>query len=446
MLARAVDVPHPLVPRDFDFTAHEHLTPSSVPISARITVIAGLNGAGKTKVLKALSQELGQDGRLIEVHALTSWLRSDLADRRDLGELADESEDLVVDERVLDGVRQIVRRDYASIRWYALPLADSPFEELIGEAVIPYFVVDFGGAEYSMLDMGAGELACHVLLWLIWYLRDAEGIALLLDEPDAFLPPDSREVLLDHLATMSLRQKQAIVVATHSAELIEPAAQHPGALLFLLRDGAGAKCYSAQEDVAGMAREYLYKDPRIRLLAFVEDPAAAALATELLKAIDPLIFRMTALYWGKGVGGLEALADHLPRPARPPRGLEFVIVADADQPELLEKNNEDRWPIVLLPGDGREPDRLFMEAAYAEPGRLALGLGKAEPAMHAVLERIRGAEAHEWTDALVASADVDRTVALRALAVNCVHGLGGGDLVATFEAGLRASGLTTFSS
>jgi hypothetical protein len=444
-LARAARGQHSLIPRAFDLSASAPLVPASVHLTSRFTVVAGLNGAGKSKLLAALAIELGAAARLIEVHGLASWLRTELSGRHDLPELAEEADDLVVDEKVLSAVREVVRRDYDWIEWYALALEDSPFAAVVGEDVIPYFVVQYGGVRYSMLDMGSGELAAHVLLWTLWYLRDAHDAALLLDEPDAFLPPDSREILLDRIAELSLRQQQAVVVATHSAELIAPAAQQDGSLLFLLREPSGVQCYSTADDVAALTREYLYKDPRLALVAFVEDPAAAALATELLKALDPLLFRMTALFWGAGVGGLEALARHLPRPERPPRDLEFLLIADSDQPQLLGSNTPTRWPFALLPGNGSEPDELFIQAAYASPTSLAGALGKSEAGLKGLIDRIRGAEPHDWTDEFVAGADVDRPAALRALARACVDGPDGAELVESFRSALTATGLRAFA-
>lgn len=445
-LREAVRASHATVPRDFDLSGYAPVLPQRVSISSRFTVVAGLNGAGKTKLLEALAAEFGNSARLIAVHHLVAWLMRELTERHDVSELADEGEELTVDDHVLAAVRQVVRRDYETIRWYALELEDTPFGPIVGEAVIPYFTVAYGGSEYSMLEMGSGELAAHVLLWTLWYLRDTPDVVVLLDEPDAFFPPDSRETLLDHVADMSLRQRQAVVVATHSRELIEPASQHDGALLFLLRQPDAVTCYSARADVQDLAREFLFSRPAVALVAFVEDEAAAAFATELLKRIDPLLSRKTALYWVGGWGGLAKLREHLPRPDRPPRGLEFVMIADSDQEQLLKGNSLQKWPVVLLPGDGLEPDRLFEQAANAAPSSLGAALGKSEAAMDGILERLRGAEAHDWTDEFVVSADVDRPIALRALAVNLLDGPRGDELAGAFLATLKECGLRAFNS
>lgn len=418
------------------------MLPDTFTIRHLVTVVAGLNGSGKSRLLRAINDDLGSVGRRIAIHELASWLVSELAERDDLPALAEETGALDVDPETISAVGELVRRDYQNVAWYALSLDtdDSPFSDLIGDGVVPYFEVEHGSDSYSMLEMGQGELAAHILMWTLWYLRDTRDIVLLLDEPDVFLPPASRETLLDYFVELALGRAQLFVIATHSMELIEPAAHQPRSLAFLMRAPGHSTCYVEDDDVREVAREYLYRNRYVRLLAFVEDESAAALASELLKAIDPSLWRRTALYWCQGTGDLEALRGHLPRPPRHRHDLEFILIADGDQTTSISGR---RWPYIRLPG-AVSPDELFAARAAENQGTIARELGKTEPAVRAIVENLHGVEHHRWTERFVSASDVDRTTALRALSRAALNGVSGKALVQDFMSSARDSGLDCF--
>jgi hypothetical protein len=428
--------------------------PATLELRSLVTVISGLNGVGKTRLLRLAADAIGEDARLISVHNLCIWLQTELATRADLKDLVDEAGALPIDKEAIAAVKAIVGRDYDDISWYALDIADSPFADIVGDDVVPFFEVTDGPVHYQSSQMGLGELAAHVLLWINWYLRETDGLVLLLDEPDAYLPPSSRELLLDHLASHAVVRKHAVVVTSHNRELIEPALNQDGVLAYLgVQDGA-ATLTTEPDDLREIVGTVLFdvgpapEEPpapvELRLLAWVEDDAAAALTTALFAAIAPELIESIAIYWGSGNGGLVQLESHLPRPEVAPHPLEFALIFDGDQ-DKVPKHRVDRWPAVRLPGE-RSPDELFVEHLSGSLDQLTSALDGRKPVVAALLERLRGLDPHDWTDGFIEGTGLTRADGLALLSRALLMTAAGEDLVNEFRETLLGTGLNVFTA
>jgi hypothetical protein len=420
------------------------LLPVTLELRALVTVLAGLNGVGKTRLLKQIQRSAGDPARLISLHELCAWLYRLIEDRPDLEEATEEVDPLEVDQEVtLDAVKSIVGRGYTEIRWYAIAFEESPFAPIVGEDVIPFFIVSDGETEYSLADMGLGELAAHVLLWTLWYVREKSELLLLLDEPDAYFPPRSREPLLDHIATIAATRQQAFVLTSHSREVIERALQHSDVLSYLGRVDGKVELTTAAEEVREIVQQVLYPRAHVELVAWVEDESAHALATALLARLDANTLDRLALYWAKGTGDLTEMRARLPRPATHPRQLEFAFIVDGDEGPSAARTN--LWPVVALPG-GMSPDKLFQRLAPLATGTLAALLGRTPRVIGAMLAKVEGLDPHDWTNDLAAQPGLDRSQVLKALAEACLDGDTEDLLVEEFRGQLAGSGLRAFSA
>lgn len=404
---------HPCVPRDVEIDDKLGILPTELSLHAAVTVLAGLNGVGKTRLLRLLSKSLGDQGRLIELHALCSAMEQMFRERSDLREATEEAAALQIDDEMLDAIRRIVGRDYDEIMWYGLEFADSPFESVVKDSVVPYFVVTEGPIQYDSREMGLGELAAHVLLWCLWYLRNDAEVVILLDEPDAFFPPSSREPLIDYVGSVALSRRQAFVVTTHSRELIERSLVHDQVLAYMGRVGPAVAFTTEGNDVREVVQSVLYPESALQLVAWVEDDAAHALAGGLLKRLDRPLYRRTVIYWTGGSGDLTALRSRMPRPECRLGSLEFLFAWDGD--EVLPEQANSLWPGVLLPGGGASPDALFKQHAIESPEILKAGFDVGPVAVDAALEKAAGLDAHDWTAELVRVSGLSRPETLRVI-------------------------------
>ncbi len=266
-------------------------------------------------------------------------------------------------------------------------------------------------------------------------------MVLLLDEPDAFFPPRSREPLLDHLATVAGARTQAFVITSHSREVIERALQYPDVLGYLGKTGAQAQLTTDTQRVREIVQSVLYPASHVELVAWVEDEAAYAFTVSLLSRIAPAIVDRLALYWTKGTSDLGGLQSRIPRPPGYPTSLEFAFFLDGN--ETLGKQPADRWPMIELPGD-QSPDVVFQANVPIAPERLATRLRREPDVVSAMLASVEGLDAHDWTNDLVARFGVGRPQALRVLSEAAIDSDAGTDLVEQFRRNLAASGLRIF--
>jgi hypothetical protein len=417
------------------------LLPDEVELQTPVTVFAGLNGVGKSRLLGLLDASIGSEARLISLHDLCGWIKRMLEARPDLAEVTEEASPLDLDEETEAAIRAIVRRDYDEVLWYAAEFSDSPFEHIVGDTVAPYFVVSEGDARYAMDEMGLGELAAHVLLWVLYYLRDQEDVVLLLDEPDAFFPPSSRESLIDYLGVMAVRKKYTFAITTHSRELIDRGLAHERVLSYIERGPEGIRFLADPPTVKEVVRAALYPENDLKVVGWVEDEAGRALAQALLEAIDRSVLARTKLYWVRGEGDLREIRKRFLKPPVRPGDLEFMFLADGDQDAVPE--DPSLWPAPLLPG-GKSPDDLFKRHAAADLVALADLLSVPEPVLTSIVQANAGQDPHDFTEALLGASPLDRGQGLRALAQASIAA--SPDLVQEFKATLQGTGINTFRS
>ncbi len=235
---------------------------------------------------------------------------------------------------------------------------------------------------------------------------------MLLDEPDAFFPPSSREPLIDYVGSAAVTRRQAFVVTTHSRELIERGLMHDEVLTYMGRSGTSVDFVVDGADVREVVQGVLYPESSLQLIAWVEDDAAHALALGLLKRLDRSLYRRTAVYWAGGSGSLVALRKHMPRPAKRVHALEFLFLWDGDEDD--PGPDESLWPGALLPG-GESPDSLFKRFAVDSVEILKAGFDSSPAVVDATLEKAAGLDPHDWTAELASNSGLQRSEALRVI-------------------------------
>lgn len=372
---------------------------ASLALPGPCTVIAGLNGAGKTRALRGFEEFLGEKAILIRLHELCEHARANLRARNDIAEMAEETGPLTLDPLTLNHLGRIIGRDYDYVEWYALDFEPSPdyvasFKWQEDQINVPHFRVMHKGIEYSSLEMGLGEFSVHLLFWIMSQHREP-GLFLLLDEPDAFLPPVTAERLLHRLLKVIQTNDWRLVVATHSQSMIEAACENDA--FVLLRHGIeGAEAHSSSDLGPSIADELLPARP-INSILFCEDEAAAALVRAILASDSVWRVASTSVIWKNGEGYLRVLAQHLPRYHG--MKISMALVFDGDQRASVNNAEvETKWPSVFLPSD-QAPDALFRQLAADAPA-LAQALGKPDAVVNAALDALEGADDHDWVNGL----------------------------------------------
>jgi hypothetical protein len=408
---------------------------TSVELGTACLVLGGRNGAGKSRVLRQAASVLGESAVFIDLHHLVEQALTLLRSRADLDEMANEAGVAGPDLNRLGDVQKIVGREYDEIEWFALELV--PDDEVIaarfrwslagssnagksqpkgaaegetngqedqdeeaeepdtGTPLVPYFRASYRGHSYSALEMGLGEFSVHFLFWILEQYRDESQLVLLLDEPDAYLPPVGVQALLTRILKLCDERRWRVLVTSHSEELIQLAVENEAFTLLRTNDsGLTIAEHSAQDS---RIAERLVPHPTIDALLFVEDESAHALTAAVLQRVDRGLARRVAITWGNGHGYLRELVKHVPAPPKPE--MKFAFVFDGDQRSAPPDEPEIRhWPAVYLPTE-QDPDELFRDLR-SSPDELSARLGTDREHLERVLESLEGSDAHDWVNDL----------------------------------------------
>jgi hypothetical protein len=317
------------------------------------------------------------------------------------------------DDRQKD-LQKIVGRVYDQISWFALEV--EPDDKKVAErftwsgeqSLIPYFRATYRGHAYTSKDMGLGEFSVHFLFWILEQFREEKDLVLLLDEPDAYLPPVGVHSLLHRLLNLCLARNWSVVVSTHSEEMIALALTHASfTLLEVDQSGQTKALHSASDPMVAIS---LLSRPTVDCIAFAEDESACAFARGLLQAIDPLMARRATFLWGGGGDGyLRQLHNHLPKPPKPE--VRFAYVFDGDQRGTVDETMPARWDEVFLPTKD-DPDTL-MQGLASEVDVLARRLSTTPERLATFLASIEGEDSHDWVNKMANA--YGRPVVLQAL-------------------------------
>ncbi|MBL0705083.1 ATP-binding protein [Sinomonas cellulolyticus] len=349
-----------------------------------------------------MANELGGRGLFIDLHSLCEQALGILRSRDDFDEMIQEYESLGPDADRRSDVERIVGRDYLQLAWYALeiepgdPATEERFRWGSDQTLIPYFEVEYRNIVYSSKGMGLGEFSVHFLFWILEQYREMRDLTLLIDEPDAYLPPAASFALLARLQRICLDRNWRMVLTTHSGEVIDRA-QKESALIVLSTDATGGiKATYSRDDLT--AADGLLGRSAVRYELFVEDESAYYLARALIAILGYGIAQTFSLVWGGGNGYMVALQGSLPAPARPL--IKHAYLFDGDQRSRVGDSPTRRWPALFLPTEA-DPDTLFKEAGR-DTERLAIRLGVSESSLIREIESHEGKDAHDWVNDVAA--------------------------------------------
>ncbi|MEX5236136.1 hypothetical protein [Kocuria arenosa] len=374
---------------------------NTIDLARPCIVFGGRNGAGKTRVLKAIAKELGDEGAFLNLHHLIEQAHILYRSRKDLDEMAEEAGLDTPPQKRIDDLQQIIGRTYEVVEWSALDLG--PAEDAVAEVfkwrndqpAVPYFRVTHRGRTYASPDMGLGEFSVHFLLWILELYADRgeqkgrKKITLLLDEPDAFLPPRGVRNLLSCLQDLCLRRGLTLILSTHSEEMIGTSLDHEAFLMLRVDDTGETEILDGPETPA-LASELLARSP-LEQVIFVEDEVAASMLEAAIARVDPGYKDRVEIVWGNGHGYMRELIKNLPKPPKP--RVRFAFVFDGDQRNDPPEPGSG-WPVTFLPTE-KEPDELLRSVKAELPANAHL-FGTNVTQMSVFLDSLEGENSHDW--------------------------------------------------
>lgn len=418
-------------PEPFEVGADSYLD-----LSQPCIVLGGRNGSGKSRVLQSIKNLLGTQAVRLDLHHICEQALAVLRYRTDAEGLIEEATDLALDPDRLDDVQRIVGREYDQVEWLAIDVefGDETLESVRetfrwgqDQVLVPFVRARYAGVDYDARSMGLGEFSVHVLFWILEQYKDQSGLTLLLDEPDAYLPPVGVGPLLERLLLVCDERDWNLVLATHSEELINEASRRKVFHLVRMNIRGEIQAFPSSEDADVGA--FLLSRPAYEYLLFVEDESAWQLARALINSVDRVLSRQVLIVWGKGYSYMTAMRPYLPKP--PYAEVKFAYVPDGDQRGKIEKSKSGEWRTIFLPTN-QDPDAL-LKALRKEPETLAHALAIPLNEITRFLDTIEGDDPHDWVNKLGAEYERQRVLhALTALWVSSNK-----DLASEFVAEIR---------
>ncbi len=435
----------------FSFQNLSCLADASIEFSGGINAIIGSNGVGKSTLVAAIAELLGNGVELVLGH------RQRLQGSRLSGTVFNEEVELQLGvrdgqngERVATGVRfegefkwvdpsalanycvsqvntdqnfadllesvtpiqlgddqlalasYLVNRKYSSLNIYEI----SDYSDIAlygGFDRFPYFEASIGELVYGSEAMGRGELS---LLLMYWTLLDApKDSILIIEEPETHVSPLSQESFMNVLAKYSDEMGIWCLVSTHSPTILKKLGRQQ--ITFLTRAGGASTTNKGPTHV--QIATMLGGGVAYRGTVVVEDVGAKGFLTAILEKYAPDLLRQLEIIEASGAAKITDALRHMPKS----RTMTLVGVYDGN-----ERNHQFdvQWPIVFLPGDS-DPEQLLKSLMSVSEHEAAIAAEfHRQPAdISVALERVAGVDHHDAILEFSSALNIDVHVVRRGL-------------------------------
>ena len=405
----------------FSFSGIPGLKDGVIQFRSPITAICGVNGTGKSSLLRgiwatlrwhtldtapeikqrleALSSEaifsiedvpthfyapnlLSDQAQTVEcVHldpaSMATPLQRKVCEINNLSEMLEPLEPIHLESAERELVSFILNKKYDSVSIYEI-------DDYADEDPFPVISVSEAGSTYDSRTMSLGEISIFMMFWLLRRIQD--NTLVLLEEPETFLSPVSQGALLDYLAALCVRKRLTVVLTTHSPQMFGRLSKEQ--VRFCYRSVLGLAKLAGDEEFEQM-RHAVGIEPRTDLIVLVEDRLAREFATEILRRYDLISLARAVVVDLGGTGNVDTVANLL---ADKIKTIAVIAVYDGDARKAAHQNT---WPTAFLPGE-RPLEQLFREIAEEQLERLAVALGRDVAALDIELTQIKALDYHDW--------------------------------------------------
>lgn len=252
--------------------------------------------------------------------------------------------------------------------------------------MMPFFEVVENGVSYNSKGMGSGELSAFYVAWALRVLDPLSFI--IIDEPEAYLPPASHEAIFSMIAHYAVAKRLAVVVSTHSADF---ASLVPANSLHSIRREDGSRVIEAPADSPSRVLSKLGLRPKRTAVVYVEDNLIRDIVHEVVAAYE--LSSVCNFDISVRKGGSSVVKKALEYSPFDLKHVSIFAVLDGDmKAEALKWKEADR--IVFLPFN-EAPEIELLNAAARDVADTASQLGRDARRLHDGLEEAEGHDHHE---------------------------------------------------
>ena len=272
----------------------------------------------------------------------------------------------------------------------------------------PYFYLTSGGVRYGSEVMGFGELSLLSIYWRLMTVGRDE--ILVLEEPEAHVSPRSQRALMDIIAKVCNEKSLTVILTTHSPAIISNIP--PEHLLLLTKEGNSTRVSVGASKI--QVNDLLGLASLKSGLVLVEDRVASQFlisilrerACELLSQIEVVVMDSES----KITSALKSL------PLVSGGWLTILGVYDGDMRSRVV-TKDFKWGAMFLPGE-HSPEIVLMNYLYEVDGgisMLAELLKIPDHVLRAGLDAVEGMDPHDWFSQLPAKIWSDHSTLMSSL-------------------------------
>lgn len=314
--------------------------------------------------------------RFVGLEARTAEIQFALADE-DFDVLKEGAGRKFFDRSLVDLVSLVCSKSYDRISFY---------ETEIGDRNVPIFEVEMDGLIYNSNSMATGELS---VFYLAWVISTAPPYSILIiEEPEAHLPPLSHFAIFGLLARYTLKLKLCLVISTHSPTI---ASEVPDRSLVSIRRAGRQSILPVGIESKTKILARLGLQPRRQAVLFVEDNLARDVLYELIAEheINSACF-VEIHVCINGAGEIKTRLENIPSGLT---SISFVGVLDGDM-----RQKSASWktanPIVFLPFV-KEMEVEFLDSAESSLANFAKRIGRKVDNLEYSLSSTQGQNYHD---------------------------------------------------
>ncbi|MFD2648245.1 AAA family ATPase [Devosia albogilva] len=296
-----------------------------------------------------------------------------------------------LDGETVSALSLICRRVYSSVGFYEIE---------VGESIVPLFEVTVGELTYDSTTMATGELSTF---YLAWALQRAESYGvLILEEPEAFLPPVSHRAIFGLIAKAALQKHLGIVLSTHAATV---ASELESTNLIAIRKHENLARISGNDETKAKVLSYLGLTPSRTIVALVEDEVGQEIFLHLFRQAElPGLVNLEVVVEPDGAGAIGKRLDFVPAI----KSALFLGVLDGDM-----KQEASSWEtpheIVFLPFS-RPIETELLETMRRNVPEIAARVGVSEDSLSNGLSDTEGGNYHDAFKQVAGAIGVDRKI------------------------------------
>lgn len=303
-------------------------------------------------------------------------------------------------------VSMICRKEFSRIVVYETDTGN--------DSAAPFFEVEISGVTYDSRGMATGELS---VLYIAWSINRVPQLSIILiEEPEAYLPPSGHGAMFGLICVAAVRRQLGLVITTHSPDI---ASEVPQASLLSIRTQAGVSLLPVSAESKQRVLSRLGLAPQKSAVIFVEDDVAQLVLEEILSYFEFSISTSIEIVPRNGAGGVRSTLDSLPVGIR---SFSFLGVLDGDM--IVVAQNWGLQDLILFLPFALAMEQEFLAAIAARTAGFGKVVNRTEIQINDLLNASLGQDAHDRFQQLAVGLGLPRDAFARTCFAHWLKGPG----------------------